>query len=71
MSRESRSWLNPREGQFLVGLIRDNQTARSLAESPLRRGLGITVPYKAAVIPLLDAVDGDVEAIGAANYLTI
>ena len=24
-----------------------------------------------AVIPLLDAVDGDVEAIGAANYLTI
>ncbi len=35
------------------------------------RGVGITVPYKVAVIPLLDAVDDDVAAIGAANYLTI
>jgi shikimate dehydrogenase len=35
------------------------------------RGVGITVPYKVAVIPLLDAVDDDVTAIGAANYLTI
>ena len=52
-------------------MIRNNQSARSLAESPIRRGLAITVPFKVAVIPLLDAVDGDVEAIGAANYLTI
>ena len=35
------------------------------------RGMGITVPYKVAVIPLLDEVDDDVKAIGAANYLTI
>jgi shikimate dehydrogenase len=35
------------------------------------RGMGITVPYKVAVMPLLDAVDDDVRAIGAANYLTI
>jgi shikimate dehydrogenase len=35
------------------------------------RGVGITVPYKVAVIPLLDAVDDDVRAIGAANYLTL
>jgi shikimate dehydrogenase len=35
------------------------------------RGVGITVPWKVAVIPLLDAVDDDVRAIGAANYLTI
>lgn len=35
------------------------------------RGVGITVPYKVAVIPLLDAVDDDVRAIGAANYVTI
>ncbi len=34
------------------------------------RGMGITVPYKVAVIPLLDAVDDDVKAIGAANYIT-
>lgn len=35
------------------------------------RGMGITVPYKVAVMPLLDGVDADVQAIGAANYLTI
>lgn len=35
------------------------------------RGVGITVPYKVAVIPMLDEVDADVTAIGAANYLTI
>ena len=35
------------------------------------RGVGITVPYKVAVIPMLDAVDDDVRAIGAANYITI
>ena len=33
--------------------------------------MGITVPYKVAVIPMLDEVDDDVRAIGAANYLTI
>ncbi|MEB3296963.1 MAG: shikimate dehydrogenase [Cyanobacteriota bacterium] len=35
------------------------------------RGMGITVPWKVAVIPLLDSVDDDVKAIGAANYMTI
>jgi shikimate dehydrogenase len=35
------------------------------------RGFAITVPYKVAVIPMLDAVDDDVRAIGAANYVTI
>ena len=34
-------------------------------------GACITVPYKVAVIPHLDAVDDDVRAIGAANYMTI
>jgi shikimate dehydrogenase len=34
-------------------------------------GMCITVPYKVAVMPLLDAVDDDVRAIGAANYITI
>ena len=35
------------------------------------RGMAITVPWKVAVIPLLDEVDDDVRAIGAANYMTI
>jgi hypothetical protein len=30
--------------------LRNNQSARSLAESPLRRGLAITVPYKAEAL---------------------
>ncbi len=52
-----------------------NEADLALAIRALRplgyRGVGITVPYKVAVIPLLDAVDDDVRAIGAANYLTI
>jgi shikimate dehydrogenase len=35
------------------------------------QGMAITVPYKVAVIPMLDTVDDDVRAIGAANYITI
>ncbi len=35
------------------------------------RGYGITVPYKIAAIPHLDAVDEDVRVIGAANYVTV
>jgi shikimate dehydrogenase len=34
-------------------------------------GMCITVPYKLAVMPLLDELDADVQAIGAANYITI
>lgn len=34
-------------------------------------GACITVPYKVASIPFLDEIDGDVKAIGAANYMTI
>ncbi len=52
-----------------------NAADLALAVQALRplgyRGVGITVPYKVAVIPMLDAVDDDVRAIGAANYLTI
>jgi shikimate dehydrogenase len=34
-------------------------------------GMAITVPYKVAVIPLLDEVDADVQAIGACNHITM
>lgn len=60
--------------QFWKSDIADEQDlARAVAAlRPLGyRGMGITVPYKVAVIPLLDEVDDDVRAIGAANYLTI
>jgi shikimate dehydrogenase len=35
------------------------------------RGYGITVPYKIASIPYLDAVDEGVRVIGATNYVTV
>ena len=34
-------------------------------------GFCITVPYKVASMPYLDELDRDVEAIGAANYVTV
>ncbi len=52
-----------------------NEADLALAVRALRalgyRGMAVTVPWKVAVIPLLDAVDDDVRAIGAANYMTI
>ncbi len=52
-----------------------NEHDLALAVAALRplgyRGMAITVPWKVAVIPLLDDVDADVRAIGAANYMTI
>lgn len=60
--------------QFWKNDIADEQDL-ALAVKALRplgyRGMAITVPYKVAAIPLLDDVDDDVRAIGAANYLTI
>jgi shikimate dehydrogenase len=35
------------------------------------RGYGITVPYKIASTPFLDAIDEDVRTIGAVNYVTV
>jgi shikimate dehydrogenase len=52
-----------------------NEADLALAVKALRAlgysGMCITVPWKVAVIPLLDQVDQDVLAIGAANYMTI
>jgi shikimate dehydrogenase len=52
-----------------------NESDLTLAVAGLRplgyRGFCITVPWKVAVIPLLDEVDEDVRAIGAANFVTI
>ena len=52
-----------------------NEADLALAVKALRplgyRGMAVTVPWKVAVIPLLDEVDDDVRAIGAANYMTI
>jgi len=52
-----------------------NEADLALAVKALRplgyRGMAVTVPWKVAVMPLLDELDDDVRAIGAANYMTI
>ncbi|MDR1500611.1 MAG: shikimate dehydrogenase [Tannerellaceae bacterium] len=42
-----------------------------LKENPGLRGLNVTLPYKTAVIPLLDDMDEDARLIGAVNVIAI
>jgi shikimate dehydrogenase len=42
-----------------------------LASHPELRGLNVTIPYKTAVIPYLDALDATAEAVGAVNTIDI
>lgn len=42
-----------------------------LAEQPNLVGLNVTIPYKQAVIPFLDSLDEEAQAIGAVNVIRI
>lgn len=42
-----------------------------IAETPGLRGLNVTIPYKQAVMPLLDAIDPLAAAVGAVNTISI
>lgn len=42
-----------------------------IAYSPFLAGLNVTIPYKQAVIPYLDALDPVAEAVGAVNVVRI
>lgn len=53
-----------------IGSVEDLPAAIRGAKALGFSGFCITVPYKIASIPSLDAVDDDVRAIGAANYVT-
>ncbi len=53
-----------------IGSAEDLPTAIRGAKALGFSGFCITVPYKIASIPSLDAVDEDVRVIGAANYVT-
>ena len=44
---------------------------RLIEENPLLSGLNVTIPYKQAVIPYLDSLDSEAEAIGAVNVIKI
>jgi shikimate dehydrogenase len=47
------------------------QFPQLLAENQYLVGLNVTIPYKQAVIPFLDALDPEAEAIGAVNTIRI
>lgn len=47
------------------------EIGRVLRTHPQLRGLNITIPYKEAVIPLLDALSPEAEKIGAVNVIRI
>lgn len=42
-----------------------------LARYPNLRGLNVTIPYKQAVFPYLDALDAEAEAVGAVNTIKV
>ena len=42
-----------------------------LASNPTLAGFNVTIPYKEQVMPYLDAIDKDAEAIGAVNVVKI
>lgn len=42
-----------------------------VAEHPDLRGLNVTIPYKQAVIPLLDTLSDEARAIGAVNVIRV
>lgn len=44
---------------------------RVLAEHPGLRGFNVTIPYKQAIIPLLDSLDDEARAIGAVNTVRV
>lgn len=53
---------------FEIPAIRDLK--KVLKENPDLQGLNVTLPYKTAVIPLLDDIDSDARLIGAVNVIS-
>jgi shikimate dehydrogenase len=47
------------------------QLMEVIARYPNLRGLNVTAPYKRAVIPWLDSLDGDATAVGAVNVIRL
>lgn len=54
---------------FEIPNIKDFE--KVIAENPTLCGLNVTIPYKEQIIPYLDELDKDTEAIGAVNVVKI
>ncbi len=61
---EGRYGLFPVEGGGLVRIVERMRASRTLV------GLNVTIPFKEAVMPLLDVLSPEAEAIGAVNTVT-
>lgn len=60
------------KAQYLNFELEDISRFPELIEStPLLSGLNVTIPYKSAVIPYLDGLDGKAEKIGAVNVIKV
>ncbi|MBO4503600.1 MAG: shikimate dehydrogenase [Bacteroidales bacterium] len=42
-----------------------------VASTPNLRGLNVTIPYKQSIMPLLDEIDAEAEAVGAVNTVKV
>ncbi len=60
------------QAEYLNFPIEDiSQLPVLLEKHPQLRGLNVTIPYKQAVIPLLDEISADAKEIGAVNVIRI
>ncbi|MBP5619743.1 MAG: shikimate dehydrogenase, partial [Bacteroidaceae bacterium] len=60
------------EAQYMNFEIPNVEMLRDvLNENPELRGLNVTLPYKTAVIPLLDELSDDARNIGAVNVIRV
>ncbi|MDD4920901.1 MAG: shikimate dehydrogenase [Bacteroidales bacterium] len=61
--------LDARYENFAIASI--EQLPQLITENPQLEGLNVTIPYKQAVIPYLDILDPEAEAMGAVNTIRI
>lgn len=59
------------EGKYELFEMEAAREMLTLWESPTLRGLNVTIPYKADVIPLLDELSDDAAMIGAVNTIKL
>jgi len=57
------------DAQYLVYPLKDIKDFCPLIETTIFKGMNVTIPYKEAIIPLLDELDDHAKAIGAVNTI--
>jgi len=57
------------DGHYIPVLVKDLAGAVAAIRALNIRGVSVTIPFKEAVMPLLDAIDDDARAIGSVNTI--